>query len=172
MEDFDIDEIREEINGLSNEEKLNYLEDKRNEIEELIKDLQDNISDLDELEDEIESEKDEKKERLSNHILQTLEEAGYHIELEKGYPSISLGKIDLFFMMLFGKSKVELIFKTAEIKLWKYSELISSILPDFHQDQWTVFSRVVPEEEFDSCIVDAVRKLMDNKQRFEELCEG
>lgn len=97
-----------------------------------------------------------------------LHNAGYNFELDSnGNISFSLGQANISILLTYIESKVDFYFN-AEKKQLSYRELISSLLPDFKQNG-NSFSRQVTEEELNMCVVEVVSKLMNNKQRFEEI---
>ena len=165
MIEFDIDEIQEEIKDLSYEDKMDFLEEKESDIEELIDELQGYQSEISSFRDEIETERNES---ICKGVLQSLKDAGYNFELDRnGNISFSLGKANISILMTFIDSKVDLFFE-AEKNQFTYRELICSLLPDFKQDG-NYFSQQITKEELNMCVVDVVSKLMNNKQKFEDI---
>lgn len=165
MIDFDIDKLREEIKDLSYEDKLEFLEDKERDIDELIEELQGYVSDISSLKDEIETERND---NICQSILQSLNDVGNPLELDSnGNISFSLGNVDITILMSFVMPKVGFFFN-AEEKQLKYRELISSLVPDFKRDG-RFFSLQVTEEELIESVVDVVSRLMNNRQKFEEI---
>ena len=180
MIDFDITQIKNEIKDLSYADKLAYLENKESifesEVEELESEKEELESKIDELEDciyDISSLKNEIETNLNDvickSILQSLEDAGHNFKLDyHGNIHFSLGKADFTILMSFKyDSKVEFFF-ISDKKQHTFQDLICSIMPDFKKDI-NRFSRQVPEEEISKCVVDVVSKLMNNKQKFEEV---
>ena len=173
MIDFDITKIKDEIKDLSYAEKISYLENKesvfereKEELESKIDKLEDCIDDISSLKDEIETNHNDV---ICKSILQSLRDAGYPLELNSnGNISFSLGKADFTICMSFKyDSKVEFFFISYK-KQHAFQNLVCSFMPDFKKDI-NRFSRQVPEEEIIKCVVDVVKKLMTNKQKFEEI---
>ena len=57
MIDFDLIDINEAIDGLSYEEKLEYLKERENEVNDAMEELKTHLSDIEEIKDEIEAER-------------------------------------------------------------------------------------------------------------------
>ena len=87
MVDFDIIDINETIDGLSYEEKLEYLQEREDEINESKEKLETLLSDIEEIKDEIEAER---QMGLLDKVLLDLHNAGY-IVLRNDDGSLSLG---------------------------------------------------------------------------------
>ena len=99
MIEFDIDKIREEIKDLSYKDKLGFLEEKGSDIEELIEEFQGYVSDISSLEDEIRTERND---GICKDILQSLNDAGYNMELDSnGNLSFPLGLANFTIIMQF-----------------------------------------------------------------------
>lgn len=162
MIEFDIDKIREEIKDLSYKDKLGFLEEKGSDIEELIEEFQGYVSDISSLEDEIRTERND---GICKDILQSLNDAGYNMELDSnGNLSFPLGLANFTIIMQFLDTKVQFYFNASQSQL-KICELVSSILPEFKADG-NYYSLQVPEEEICKCVVGMVDKLMKHKERF------
>ena len=162
MIEFDIDKIREEIKDLSYKDKLGFLEEKGSDIEELIEEFQGFVSDISSLEDEIRTERND---GICKDILQSLNDAGYNMELDSnGNLSFPLGLANFTIIMQFLDTKVQFYFNASQSQL-KICELVSSILPEFKADG-NYYSLQVPEEEICKCVVGMVDKLMKHKERF------
>lgn len=147
MIEFDIDKIREE---------------KGSDIEELIEEFQGYVSDISSLEDEIRTERND---GICKDILQSLNDAGYNMELDSnGNLSFPLGLANFTIIMQFLDTKVQFYFNASQSQL-KICELVSSILPEFKADG-NYYSLQVPEEEICKCVVGMVDKLMKHKERF------
>ena len=141
MIEFDIDKIREE---------------KGSDIEELIEEFQGYVSDISSLEDEIRTERND---GICKDILQSLNDAGYNMELDSnGNLSFPLGLANFTIIMQFLDTKVQFYFNASQSQL-KICELVSSILPEFKADG-NYYSLQVPEEEICKCVVGLVDKLM------------
>ncbi len=167
MVDFDIIDINEAIDGLSYEEKLEYLKEREVEINDVMEELKTHLADIQEIIDEIE---EEHQKELQDKVLLDLHNAGYPLELDSnGNISFSLGKAKITISLAYITEKVSFCFESSG-KQHSYQKLISSLLPDFKQDI-NVFYRLVAEEDFSTCVVDVVSKLMNNKQKFEEIGE-
>ncbi len=158
MVEFDIDEILEEIKDLPYEEKLSFLEDKETDLDELIDELEGYVLEICSLKNEI----------INKSVLQSLKDAGYPLEFdERGYISFPLGNIMIHIGLIMIELPVSVSFESTEKQL-KYRKLISFLLPDFKQ-KGNTFEKRVAEEDINKCIVDVVRRLMNNKQKFEEI---
>ena len=165
MIDFYKIEINEAIDGLSYEEKLEYLKEREDEVNEAQEELETHLSDIEEIKDEIE---EEHQKELHDKVLLDLHNAGYPLELDSnGNISFSLGRANITIFLAYITEKVNFCFESSGKQL-SYRKLISSLLPDFKQDG-NVFYRQVAEEDFSTCVVDVVSKLMNNKQKFEEI---
>ena len=165
MIDFDIDKLREEIKDLSYEDKLAFLEDKECELDVIVEELNGYISDISSLKDEIQTEKNDK---MCHHILQSLKDSGYNMELDSnGNLTFPLGLANITIIMQFLDAKIDFYFKSNQSQL-SIRELISSILPEFKADG-NYYSQKVPEEDICKCVVGVVDKLINNKQKFEEI---
>ena len=163
MIDFYKIDLNEAIDGLSYEEKLEYLKEREDEVNDEMEELKTHLADIQEIKDEIE---EEHQKELQDKVLLELHNAGYPLELDgNGNISFSLGKIDITILMSFVEPKVDFTFN-AEEKQLHYRELINSIVPEFNQDG-NFFSRQVTEEELIESVVDLVSKLMNNRQKFE-----
>lgn len=163
MIDFYKIDLNEAIDGLSYEEKLEYLKEREDEVNDEMEELKTHLADIQEIKDEIE---EEHQKELQDKVLLGLHNAGYPLELDgNGNISFSLGKVDITILMSFVEPKVAFTFN-AEEKQLQYRELISSLLPDFIQDG-NSFSRQVTEEGLIESVVDVVNKLMNNKKEFE-----
>ena len=73
MIDYDIIDINEEMDGLSYEEQLEYLNDREDEINQAIEELNTLLSDVRDRKDEIE---DEHQQEIRDKVLQALNNAG------------------------------------------------------------------------------------------------
>lgn len=167
MVDFDIIDINEAIDGLSYEEKLEYLKEREDEINDAIEELETHLSDIEEIKDEIE---EEHQKELHDKVLLDLHNAGYPLELDSnGNISFSLGRANITIFLAYITEKVNFCFESSGKQL-SYRKLICSLLPDFKQDG-NVFYRQVAEEDISTCVIDVVNKLMNNQQKFEELSE-
>jgi hypothetical protein len=165
MVDFYLIDINEAIDGLSYEEKLEYLNEREDEIIGEKEKLETFLSDIQNIRDEIE---EEHQEELHNKVIMDLHNAGYNFELDNnGNISFSLGQANITILLTYIESKVDFYFN-AEKKQLSYRDFISSLLPDFKQNE-NSFSRQVQEEEISKCVVEVVSKLMNNKQKFEEI---
>ena len=163
MIDFYKIDLNEAIDGLSYEEKLEYLKEREDEVNDEMEELKTHLADIQEIKDEIE---EEHQKELQDKVLLELHNAGYPLELDgNGNISFSLGKVDITILMSFVEPKVGFTFN-AEEKQLKFRELISSLVPDFKQDG-NFFSRQVAEEELIECVVGVVSKLMNNRQKFD-----
>ena len=163
MIDFYKIDLNEAIDGLSYEEKLEFLKEREDEVNDEMEELKTHLADIQEIKDEIE---EEHQKELQDKVLLGLHNAGYPLELDgNGNISFSLGKIDITILMSFVEPKVDFTFN-AEEKQIKFRELISSLVPDFKQDG-NFFSRQVAEEELIECVVGVVSKLMNNRQKFD-----
>ena len=164
MNDFDIDNIREEIKNLLYEEKMAFLDDKESELDEIIEELNGYISDISSLKDEIQSEWNNK---ICKQVLQSLKDNGYNMDLDNnGNLSFPLGLANITIIMQFLDAKVDFHFN-AEQKQLKFRELISSILPEFKADG-NYYSLQVPERDTCKCVVSVVEKLMNHKEEFQD----
>lgn len=165
MIDFDLIDINEAIDGLSYEEKLEYLKEREDEINDAMEELKTHLSDIEEIKDEIE---EEHQKELQDKVLLDLHNAGYPLELDSnGNISFSLGKAKITISLACISEKMNFCFESSGKQL-SYRKLICSLLPNFKQDV-NVFYRQVAEEEISTCVVDVVSKLMNNKQQFEEI---
>ncbi|MBR5730076.1 MAG: hypothetical protein IKX61_07740 [Prevotella sp.] len=167
MVDFYKIDINEAIDGLSYEEKLEYLKEREDEINDAIEELETHLSDIEEIKDEIE---EEHQKELQDKVILNLHNADYPLELDSyGNISFSLGKAKISISLACISEKVNFCFESSGKQL-SYRKLISSLLPDFKQDV-NVFYRPVAEEDFSTCVVDVVSILLNNKQKFEEIGE-
>lgn len=165
MIDFDIDNLREEIKDLPYEDKLEFLDEKKSELDEIVEELQGYISEISFLQDEIETEKNDK---MCHHILKSLKDNGYNMELDSnGNLTFPLGLANFTIIMRFLDAKIDFFFNSNQSKL-SIRELISSILPEFNRDG-RFYSLKVQEEDICKNVVGVVDKLMNNKQKFEEI---
>ena len=158
MVDFDIIDINEAIDGLSYEEKLEYLKERVDEVNDEMEELENLLSDIEEIKDEIE---EEHQKELHDKVLLDLHNAGYPLELDSnGNISFSLGRANITIFLAYNTEKVNFCFESS-VKQHSYQKLISSLLPDFKQDV-NAFYRQVAEEDFSTCVVDVVSKLINN----------
>lgn len=162
MVDFDIIDINEAIDGLSYEEKLEYLKEREDEVNDAMEELETLMSDIEEIKDEIE---EEHQKELHDKVLLDLHNAGYNLESDSyGNISFSLGKAKITIFLAYITEKVEFCFESS-CKQLSYRKLISSLLPDFKQERGN-FYRQVAGDDISTCVVDVVSKLMNNRQEF------
>ena len=154
MIDFDIIDINEEMDGLSYEEQIKYLNDREDEINEAIEELNTLLSDVMERKDEIENEH---REEIRDKVLLALNNAGYNIPLdENGNLSFAFEEATITILMCFSSS-IDFYFKVDRNQL-TYRKMISSLVPDYKQDG-NFFSKTVSEETLNEEIVSLVKRL-------------
>lgn len=154
MIDYDIIDINEEMDGLSYEEQLEYLNDREDEINQAIEELNSLLSDVKDRKDEIE---DEHQQEIRDKVLQALNNAGYNISLDKnGNLSFAFEEATITILMSFS-SKINFFFKVDRNQL-TYRKMISSLVPDYKQDG-NFFSKTVSEETLNEEIVSLVKRL-------------
>ena len=165
MIDFYKIDLNEAIDGLSYEEKLEYLKEREDEVNDEMEELKTHLADIQEIKDEIE---EEHQKELQDKVLLDLHNAGYPLELDSnGNISFFLGKANITILLAYITEKVKFSFESS----WKqlsYRKLICSLFPDYKQDG-NIFYQQVPEEDISTCIVEVVSKLMNNKCKFEEI---
>ena len=165
MIDFYKIDLNEAIDGLSYEEKLEYLKEREDEINDAIEELKTHLSDIEEIKEDME---EERQKELHDKVLLDLLNAGYDPELDRdGNIFLSLGNANITISLAYITEKVNFCFESS----WKqlsYRKLICSLFPDFKQDG-NIFYQQVPEEDISTCIVEVVSKLMNNKCKFEEI---
>ena len=154
MINYDIIDINEEMDGLSYEEQIEYLNDREDEINEAIEELNTLLADVMERKDEIE---DEHQKEISDKVLQALNNAGYNIPLdENGNLSFAFEEATITILMSFS-SKINFFFKVDRNQL-TFHKMISSLVPDYEQDG-NSFYKPFSEETLCEEIVCLVKRL-------------
>ena len=156
MIDYDIIDINEEMDGLSYEEQIEYLNVREDEINEALEELNTLLADVKERKDEIE---DEHQQEIRDKVLQSLNNAGYNIPLdENGNLSFAFEEATITIIMCFS-TKIEFDFIVDKNQL-TYRKMISSLVPDYKQDG-NLFYKPVSEEALCEEIVSLVKRLID-----------
>ena len=154
MIDYDIIDINEEMDGLSYEEQLEYLNDREDEINQAIEELNTLLSDVRDRKDEIE---DEHQQEIRDKVLQALNNAGYNIPLDKnGNLSFAFEEATITILMSFS-DRIDFDFNVDSNQL-TYRKMISSLVPDYKQDG-NLFYKPVSEETLCEEIVSLVKRL-------------
>lgn len=154
MIDYDIIDINEEMDGLSYEEQLEYLNDREDEINQAIEELNSLLSDVKDRKDEIE---DEHQQEIRDKVLLALNNAGYNIPLDNnGNLSFAFEEATITISMCFS-TKIDFNFKVDRNQL-TYRKMISSLVPDYKQDG-NLFYKPVSEETLCEEIVSLVKRL-------------
>ena len=154
MIDYDIIDINEEMDGLSYEEQLEYLNDREDEINQAIEELNTLLYDVNERKDEIE---DEHQKETRDKVLQALNNAGYNIPLDKnGNLSFAFEEATITILMSFS-DRIDFDFNVDSNQL-TYRKMISSLVPDYKQDG-NLFYKPVSEETLCEEIVSLVKRL-------------
>ena len=154
MIDYDITDINEEMDGLSYEEQLEYLNDREDEINQAIEELNSLLSDVRDRKDEIE---DEHQQEIRDKVLQALNNAGYNIPLDNnGNLSFAFEEATITIIMCFS-TKIDFDFTVDRDQL-TYRNLISSLVPDYKQDG-NLFYKPVSEETLCEEIVSLMERL-------------
>ena len=163
MIEFDIEEIKESIQDLSDNDKLEVLTEKEAEIQSLIDELEDYLSEISELGKEIE---DRQRTAFCNDVQNALKEAGYNIPWDSnGNLTIELSGAIITIMLT---SEQISIFFTAEKHQLSYRELMSRLLPDYKQDG-NFFSLTIPEKELIGKLVDTIKALTNAEELFSDI---
>ena len=154
MIDYDILDINEEMDGLSYEEQIKYLNDREDEINEAIEELNTLLSDVKERKCEIE---DERQKETYVKVLQALSNVGYIIPLDKnGNLSFAFEEATITIIMCFSSS-IDFYFKVDRNQL-TYRKMISSLVPDYKQDG-NFFYKPISEETLCEEIVSLMKRL-------------
>ena len=154
MIDYDIIDINEEMDGLSYEEQLEYLNDREDEINEAIEELNTLLADVMERKAEIE---DEHQQEIRDKVLQALNNAGYNIPLDKnGNLSFAFEEATITILMSFS-DRIDFDFNVDSNQL-TYRKMISSLVPDYKQDG-NLFYKPVSEETLCEEIVSLMERL-------------
>ena len=154
MIDYDIIDINEDMDGLSYEEQLEYLNDREDEINQAIEELNTLLSDVKDRKDEIE---DEHQQEIRDKVLQALNNAGYNIPLDKnGNLSFAFEEATITILMSFS-DRIDFDFNVDSNQL-TYRKMISSLVPDYKQDG-NLFYKPVSEETLCEEIVSLVKRL-------------
>ena len=154
MIDYDIIDINEEMDGLSYEEQLEYLNDREDEINQAIEELNTLLSDVRDRKDEIE---DEHQQEIRDKVLQALNNAGYNIPLDNnGNLSFAFEEATITIIMSFS-DRIDFDFNVDSNQL-TYRKMISSLVPDYKQDG-NLFYKPVSEETLCEEIVSLVKRL-------------
>ena len=156
MVDFDIIDINEAIDGLSYEEKLEYLKEREDEINEAKEELETLLSDIEEIKDEIEAER---QMGLLDTVLLNLHDAGYNV-LRNDDGSLSFGfeESAITIMNPYSDSTIQLYFNTVDNNILSYRKMISSLLPDYKQNG-SNFTKPVSQESLGEEIISLVKRL-------------
>ena len=163
MIEFDIEEIKESIQDLSDNDKLKVLEEKETEIYSLIEELEDYLSEISELGEEI---KDRQRTAFCNDVQNALKEAGYNIPWDSnGNLTIELGGAIITIMLI--SEHINISF-TAGTHQLSYRELMSRLLPDYKQDG-NFFSLIIPEKELTGKLIDTIKALINANELFDEI---
>lgn len=154
MIDYDIIDINEEMDGLSYEEQLEYLNDREDEINQAIEELNSLLSDVKDRKDEIE---DEHQQEIRDKVLQALNNAGYNIPLDNnGNLSFAFEEATITILMSIHSSEISFYFNVDRNQL-TYRKMISSLVPDYKQDG-NLFYKPVSEETLCEEIVSLVKR--------------
>ena len=154
MIDFDINDINEEMDGLSYKERLEYLNDRENDINEEIEELETLLSDIGSIKEKIE---EVHQKETCDKVLQALNNAGYNIPLdENGNLSIAFEEATITILMSFS-SEINFFFQLDRYQL-TYRKKISSLVPDDKQDG-NLFYKPISEETLCEEIVSLVKRL-------------
>lgn len=154
MIEFDIDDIREEIQDLSYEKKLEFLKDKEDEVGETINELEVLSIEIMELREEI----------LRNETLLALQNAGYDVQPDTiGNLSFDFDEASITIYFLSAPSEIHFSFYAYKDQL-TYRKTISSLVPEYNHND-NSFSKDVTEETFIDEIVSLVRRLMNRQVR-------
>ena len=153
MIDYDIIDINEEMDGLSYEEQIEYLNDREDNINTAFEELNALLNDVKERKDEIENEH---LKEIQDKILLALNNVGYNIPLDKnGNLSFAFEEATITIFMCFS-SRIYFDFKVDRNQL-TYRKMISSLVPDYKQDN--LFYKPVSEEALCEEIVSLVKRL-------------
>ena len=156
MIDFDLIDINEAIDGLSYEEKLEYLKERENEVNVEMEELETLLSDIEEIKDEIEAER---QMSLLDKVLQDLHNVGYNVMLnDDGGLSFGFEESAITIMNPFSDSTIKFYFNTDYKHILSYREMISSILPDYKQNG-SNFTKPVSQESLGEEIISLVKRL-------------
>ena len=154
MINYDIIDINEEMDGLSYEEQIEYLNDREDEINEAIEELNTLLSDVMERKAEIE---DQRQKEICDKVLLALNNAGYNIPLDKnGNLSFAFEEATITILMSFS-DRIDFDFNVDRNQL-TYRKMISSLVPDYKQDG-NLFYKPVSEETLCEEIVSLVKRL-------------
>ena len=163
MIEFDIEEIKESIQDLSDNDKLKVLEEKETEIYSLIEELEDYLSEISELGKEIE---DRQRTAFCNDVQNALKGAGYNIPWDSnGNLTIELGGAIITIKLI--SEHINISF-TVEKHQLSYRELMSKLLPNYKQDG-NFFSLTIPEKELIGKLVETIKTLNNAKELFIEI---
>lgn len=153
MYEFDIEEIKDAIQTLSDKEKLEYLSDKETEILSIIEELQGYADEISALKDEIE---DAQMQTIKDEVQKALKASGYDIPWENnGNLSMKLGEATVTIMLT--TEGINVFFKSESHQL-TYRELIAKLLPEFKQDG-NFFSLKCEEGEITDKVVGLVNEI-------------
>jgi len=154
MIDFYKIDLNEAIDGLSYEEKLEYLKEREDEVNDAIEELKTHLSDIEEIKEDIE---EEHQKEISDKVLLALNNAGYNIPLDKnGNLSFAFEEATITIIMCFS-GRIDFDFKVDRDQL-TYRKIISSLVPDYKQDG-NLFHKLVSEETLCEEIVSLVKRL-------------
>ena len=154
MIEFDIDDIREEIQDLSYEEKLEFLKDKEDEVDETIIELEDLSIEIWDLKEEI----------LRNETLLALQNAGYDVQPDTiGNLSFDFDEATITIFFDSAPSEIKFSFYAYKDQL-TYRKTISSLVPEYNHND-NSFSKDVTVETFIDEIVSLVRRLTNRQVR-------
>lgn len=150
MYEFDIEEIKDAIQTLSDKEKLEYLSDKETEILSIIEELQGYAHEITALKDEIE---DAQTQTFRDEVQKALKASGYDIPWDNnGNLSMKLGEATVTIMVT--TEDINVFFKSDSHQR-TYCELIANLLPEFKQDG-NFFSLKCSDEEVMGKVVTTV----------------
>ena len=157
MIDFYKIDLNEAIDGLSYEEKLEYLKEREDEVNDAMEELENLLSDIEEIKDEIEEE--HQKEELHDKVLLDLHSAGYDVLLnDDGSLSFGFEESAITIMNPYSDSAIKFYFNTVDELILPYRKMISSLLPDYKQNG-KCFSKTVSKETLNEEIISLVKRL-------------
>lgn len=163
MIEFDIEEIKESIQDLSDNDKLEVLTEKETEIQSLIDELEGYLSEIEELKEEIE---ERQYTAFCNDVQNALKEAGYNIPWDSnGNLTIELGGATITITPMSEKISV---FFTSEKHQLSYRELMSKLLSEYKQDG-TFFGLSCQEENLIANLIETIKTLTNAEGQFSEI---
>lgn len=170
MEDFDITKIAEQIENLSLEEKISFLQEECQRVQKLLKELlPDYDDDLDSL---FENVRKEYIKTLRSNVLKKMQQKGLDVFEKNEALAFILGDLYLIIFPHFDSlnERILIIYESPD-SLSKerrnaYDKLLNVLLADYGSWYW---KKNLSYKDFEKEVVSVIERLMEAKDQFEEI---